>query len=183
MMNKKEIESKFASKIFKCHLIMLLVAFIFTFFFGGFLHIEKPVNGYIFSGFMVVGYLFLLYSECLMEARKNFYNANGNRSQIDIFLGVKSAFKGHIFTLVFLFTVLVFYYAYKWTGLSIWIDNTSIYVYLNLFFRLWLLPFLSFFPNTDSIILWLYLIFALFPIPVCGISYYLGIKECKTIND
>lgn len=182
-MDNKKLASAFSKKIFKCHLIMLLVSAIFTFFFGGFLHIEKPINGYIFSGFVVVGYIFLLYSECLIEARKNFYNVNGDRAKIDYWLGVKSGLRAHTISLIYLVALMAFYYAYKWFMVSIWLDNVSIYVYMNVIFRFFFLPFLSFFPNSDNIYLWFYLLLCIFPSIVCGISYVLGLRECKSVND
>ena len=84
MKKNKKLVVDMSVRLFKCHVIMLIVAMIFTFFFGGFLSIEKPVNGYIFTSVMVLGYGFFLYSESVIEARKNFYNANGRKEELDL---------------------------------------------------------------------------------------------------
>ena len=172
MKNNKYLILKMSMRLFKCHLIMLLVAIIFTFFFGGFLNIDKPINGYIYTTVVVVGYAFFLYSESLIEARKNFYNVNGRREELDLLFGFRCGAAAHLPTFLLLLITLIFYY----TG-------SQVYLYLNLAFRFWMLPFLSYFPSDDSIHLWLYLLFTIFPCIVVGISYLLGIRECKNIND
>lgn len=172
MKKNKKLVVDMSARLFKCHVIMLIIAMIFTFFFGGFLSIEKPVNGYIFTSVMVLGYGFFLYSESVIEARKNFYNANGRKEELDLLFGFKCGFAAHIPTLVLLAIAAALFY----------LQNNS-YLYFNLAFRFWLLPFISFFPSGDSVHVALYLLYALFPCIVCGISYIFGIRECRTIND
>lgn len=173
----------FAKRLFKCHLIMFFISFIFTFFFGGFLGVDKPVNGYIFSGFVTLGYGFLLYSESLIEARKNFYNEKGVRENIDMFLGFKSGAVAHIITFLLVLIIFVLYYTYKWFNVTVWAGEIPLHIYLNTAFRFWMLPFLSFFPNSDSVNPFLYILFSAFPSVVCGISYIKGMKECKTVSE
>jgi len=178
-----KLVTDFAKRLFKCHLIMFFVAFIFTFFFGGFLGIDRPVNGYIFSGFVTLGYGFLLYSESVIEARKNFYNEKGVRENIDPYLGFKSGVVAHIVTFVLMLAIFVLYYTYEWFNVTVWAGEVPLHIYLNTIFRFWLLPFLSFFPSSDSVNPFLYILFSLFPSIVCGISYLKGLHESKTVNE
>lgn len=180
---KNELVKSFAKRLFKCHWIMFFVSFIFTFFFGGFLSIERPINGYIFTSIVILGYGFFLYSESVIEARKNFYNVNGDREKIDIYLGFKSGAMAHIFMFAILLITLVFYFSHKWFGISIWFDNIPIHTYLNILIRFILLPFLSFFPSSDIVAVPVYLVFMLFPSLVCGFSYLKGLHECRTIKE
>lgn len=172
MKNNKKLIIQMSGRLFKCHLIMLIVAIIFTFFFGSFLNIDKPINGYIFTSVMTLGYGFFLYSESLIEARKNFYNVNGRREEIDLGFGFKCGLIAHLPSFILVLLTAIFYYA-----------GSETYLYFNLIFRFWMLPFLSFFPSDDQIYIALYLLFSLFPCIVTGVSYILGIRECRTVND
>ena len=175
--------SSFAKRLFKCHVIMFCVAFIFTFFFGGFLGVDRPVNGYIFSAVMIIGYGFFLYSESIIEARKNFYNAKGDRENIDLYLGFKSGAAGHILTYVLMLVIFILYYIYQWFNITVWAGEIPLHTYLNSAFRFWMLPFLSFFPSSESVNPILYILFASFPCIVCGLSYIKGMNECKTVKE
>lgn len=179
----EKLVSSFAKRLFKCHLIMFFVAFIFTFFFGGFLGIDRPVNGYIFSGVVTLGYGFLLYSESIIEARKNFYNAKGVRENIDYYLGFKSGAVAHIITFFMMIVIFVLYYCHQWFGATVMTGEIPLYTYINTIYRFWLLPFLSFFPGNDSVNPILYILFSAFPSIVCGVSYLRGLLECKTVKE
>ena len=181
-MDRKLLRS-FSIKIFKCHLTMLLVSFIFTFFFADFLSLDRPVVGYIYSGLIVLGYGFLLYSENVIEARKNFYNVNGVREKIDIYLGFKCGILGHILTFILFFATTIFYLLFISFDITILPDSTPLYLYFNLIFRFWELPFLNFFPSNDNVAFLTYFIIAIFPSLVSGPSYIRGLYQCKTIKE
>ncbi|MBQ7039194.1 MAG: hypothetical protein IJN39_01360 [Clostridia bacterium] len=125
----------------------------------------------------------MLYSESVIEARKNFYNAKGVRENIDPYLGFKSGVVAHIVTLLFMLVIFVLYYTYIWFGVTVWAGEIPLHIYLNTIYRFWLFPFLSFFPDGDMVNPLTYILFALFPSIVCGISYIKGLHECKTVNE
>ena len=64
----QEILRRSTMSIFKCHFIMIAVSFLLMFFLS-----SVPWFVTAFYIFMVVSYVFLLYSESVMAARRDFY--------------------------------------------------------------------------------------------------------------
>ncbi len=172
-LTQEEIMKKSTMTVFKCHLIMIFVTFLLMFFLS-----SSKWFVIAFYTFITVSYGFLLYSESLMAARRDFYNANGDMKKVDLKFGFKIGFRAHILSLALLLAELVFYLVCMLSNhMEMFTDNPM---------RFWMFPFFGFFPNVGTY-QWLtflvYLIMCFFPCIVCGICYYIGIRQCKTKNN
>lgn len=169
----EQMKRKSTLSIFKCHFIIAVVSLLFIGFISG-----KYWALMAFYGFITISYGFLLYSESIMAARRDFYNANGVKEHIDLFFGFKIGFNAHLLSLGFLVAEIVYYLICLYTN--------RVDLFNDYLLRFWMMHFFGFFPKAGTY-QWLtfaiYLLASLFPCIVCGISYYYGIKQCKTKRD
>ena len=178
----EEVRKKSTMTIFKCHFIIAFVTLLLIGFMSS--------NFWALMGFytfITVSYVFLLYSESLMAARRDFYNENGVMEKVDLKFGFKIGFRAHIFSLILLGLGIVVY------CVCVCIDRVDFLIYVDNTLKIWMFHFMGFFPNTPKnvtdwthlyqwTVFGLYFLFSFFPCLVCGISYYLGIRQCKTKN-
>lgn len=171
-MQDKKILKYMSVKFFKCHLIILFVSLLFTAIFPNLIASGVPALVYAYYGFLAIGYLFLLYTEAVIGARRDFYNANGDLTQVDRFLCFKAGLFGQIPTFVLLLTVAVFY-----------AFDADFAMGVEMVAYCWMIHFWGFLPNMGTNLaaeLLAYLGWSLFPCVVCGVSYIMGIRQCKT---
>ena len=162
---------EFVIKLLKDHLIIWFITVLFVFLFGGFLGLEKPVRGYIFSAFTVFAYLFLVYSDIAVYARRDFYGANGDKSNLDLAIGFKSAALAQIPAYVLIVALFV---------TSLFSESTA--AYINFIYRTWMMMYMSFFPSGTRPY-WLYFLVTLPQIAAAGISYIYTVRQGKTRTD
>ena len=169
-----EILRRSTMSIFKCHFIMIAVSFLLMFFLS-----SAPWFVTAFYVFIAVSYVFLLYSESVMAARRDFYNANGVREKLDYNFGFKIGFYAHILSLIILVFEVIFYLICYFSG------HLSTFVEWPLY--VWMFHFIGLFPDMGTANVWI--VFAeffglcFFPCLVCGISYRMGLWQCKTKGD